>query len=193
MLGCLGPHACMPARPRPRRLKDVKDVFSGSCLSCFRQEFPICYPVPCTHRMRASKTVYFALVSSCVLVPCIPCAWCLSVALTPMPTRHYVFQPLAELYGGCMVVLKVSWCGIIAGGHEHPLLRHVGEDLRDLQPREDLKTHTKPLAPPYSLHTVLLKVGSCNDTGHGLLRLLAHLRLAAGVRAAGPPRPQPSI
>jgi hypothetical protein len=25
---------------------------------------------------------------------------------------HYIIQPLVELYGGCMVVLKVSWCGI---------------------------------------------------------------------------------
>jgi hypothetical protein len=25
---------------------------------------------------------------------------------------HYTIQPLAELYEGCMVVLKVSWCGI---------------------------------------------------------------------------------
>ena len=25
-------------------------------------------------------------------------------------------QPLAELYGDCMVVLKVSWCGIISHG-----------------------------------------------------------------------------
>ena len=23
-----------------------------------------------------------------------------------------MIQPLVELYGGCMVVLKVSWCGI---------------------------------------------------------------------------------
>jgi hypothetical protein len=27
---------------------------------------------------------------------------------------HYITQPLVELYGGCMVVLKVSWCGITA-------------------------------------------------------------------------------
>jgi hypothetical protein len=26
--------------------------------------------------------------------------------------RHYMIQPLVELHGGCMVVLKVSWCGI---------------------------------------------------------------------------------
>ena len=25
-----------------------------------------------------------------------------------------VCQPLAELYGGCVMVLKVSWCGVIA-------------------------------------------------------------------------------
>ena len=25
---------------------------------------------------------------------------------------HYMNQPLVELYGGCMVVLKISWCGI---------------------------------------------------------------------------------
>jgi hypothetical protein len=28
--------------------------------------------------------------------------------------RHYMIQPLVELYGGCVVVLKVSWCGIIS-------------------------------------------------------------------------------
>jgi hypothetical protein len=28
---------------------------------------------------------------------------------------HYMIQPLVELYGGCMVVLKVSWCGIRRG------------------------------------------------------------------------------
>jgi hypothetical protein len=27
---------------------------------------------------------------------------------------HYMIQPLVELYVGCMAVLKVSWCGIIA-------------------------------------------------------------------------------
>ena len=26
--------------------------------------------------------------------------------------RHYMIQPLVELYGGCMAVLKVSRCGI---------------------------------------------------------------------------------
>jgi hypothetical protein len=26
------------------------------------------------------------------------------------PVCHYITQPLVELYGGCMVVLKVSWC-----------------------------------------------------------------------------------
>jgi hypothetical protein len=28
---------------------------------------------------------------------------------------HYMIQPLAELYGGFMAVLKVSWCGILLG------------------------------------------------------------------------------
>jgi hypothetical protein len=26
--------------------------------------------------------------------------------------RHCTIQPLVELYGGCMVLLKVLWCGI---------------------------------------------------------------------------------
>ena len=26
--------------------------------------------------------------------------------------RNYMTQPLVELYGGCMVALKASWCGI---------------------------------------------------------------------------------
>jgi hypothetical protein len=30
--------------------------------------------------------------------------------------RNYMTQPLVELYGGCMVVLKVPWCGIGAAG-----------------------------------------------------------------------------
>jgi hypothetical protein len=35
---------------------------------------------------------------------------------------HYMTQPLVELYGGCMVVLKVSWCGI--GGDRDRCERH---------------------------------------------------------------------
>ena len=31
-----------------------------------------------------------------------------------MNLNHYMTQPLAELYKGCMVVLKVPWCGITA-------------------------------------------------------------------------------
>ena len=30
--------------------------------------------------------------------------------------RNYMTQPFVELYGGCMVVLNVSWCGIGAAG-----------------------------------------------------------------------------
>ena len=30
-----------------------------------------------------------------------------------LPVRHYIIQPLVELYGDCMVVLKVPWCCIM--------------------------------------------------------------------------------
>jgi hypothetical protein len=36
-----------------------------------------------------------------------------SVGGTPPFRRRYMIQPLAELHGGCMTVLKVSWCGIL--------------------------------------------------------------------------------
>jgi hypothetical protein len=34
-------------------------------------------------------------------------------SLIAVPVRHYTIQPLAGIYGGCMAVLKVSWCGIM--------------------------------------------------------------------------------
>ena len=34
--------------------------------------------------------------------------------LACMEVCHYATQPLVELYAGCMVVLKVPWCGIMA-------------------------------------------------------------------------------
>jgi hypothetical protein len=30
-----------------------------------------------------------------------------------LKVRRYMTQPLVEVCGGCMVVLKVSWCGIV--------------------------------------------------------------------------------
>ena len=40
--------------------------------------------------------------------------------------RHYMTQPLAELYAGCMVVLKVSWCCIDrAMAHLHEVDRRA--------------------------------------------------------------------
>ena len=62
---------------------------------------------------------------------------------------YYMTQPLVELYGGCMVVLKVSWCGIRRSAPSRPVPQHHT---------------TRPLAPPYSLRTVLLKVESYNAT-----------------------------
>jgi hypothetical protein len=37
------------------------------------------------------------------------------VSLRGVIEGHYMIQPLVELYGGCMAVLKVSWCGILLG------------------------------------------------------------------------------
>ena len=45
------------------------------------------------------------------------------VRLAAAPARHYMIQPLVELYGDCMVVLKVSWYGTrpqASTNFEHP-------------------------------------------------------------------------
>jgi hypothetical protein len=37
-------------------------------------------------------------------------SWC---GITLLRLCHYMIQPLVELYGGCMVALKVSWGNIM--------------------------------------------------------------------------------
>jgi hypothetical protein len=57
--------------------------------------------------------------------------------------RHYTIQPLVELYGGCMVALKVSWCGITCTAAS---ATHSGRPLaavRLTQPRA-IRTRQRP-------------------------------------------------
>ena len=88
---------------------------------------------------------------------------------------HYMTQPLAELREGCTVVLKVSRCGTITCSRRRmrrprgpassrtrrppPAITQHHETFRNPELEAQALYHsTRPLEPPYSLHTGLLKV-----------------------------------
>jgi hypothetical protein len=79
---------------------------------------------------------------------------------------HYMIQPLAELYGGCMVVLKVSWCGIMNLREEGLAGRGDGLPVVLLErhaPGRGRVCHymTQPLVELYGGCMVVLKVSWC--------------------------------